>query len=141
MNLDNWNDRKKFVWDLIDYIEHLYVSMAYDPYSDKLDLYHMASVKSNLYWLYDSMNVEANFGKALSEMFKTKTSDDDEKLIFPLQKAFNEFMSSNFRMQSLVHDSRTLQFNDYRVQNFQSELRQKIEMLRDWYKEHYELND
>ena len=73
------------------------------------------------------------FRVALQEMHALKTSDEDDRLIFPLEKALHNFVEDRL-LSWLGVFTAPWNFEDYRLRSLHSEVRQKMEMLRDWYK-------
>lgn len=143
MNLDDPYDRLDIVEDLGDYALSIIDKMANDSDTDVNDWCKMHRLRERLFTINRLIVAEDVFCYALYEMNNMKQSDEDSKWTFPLEKHLNSFFKEIFlpAIDVLVDCSRSWSFEDYRARNFQDKLRQKMEMLRDWYKEQYELED
>lgn len=143
MNLDDPRDRVGIVEDLIDHVNSIVDSMENETDMDIDDYYFLRCLNEKLFALRDLLFVEGCFGRALYDMDDIKQSDEDSKWTFPLEKEFNWFGKKILvgKIDVLVDCSRSWPFEDYRARNFQDKLRQKMEMLRDWYKEEYGSDD
>ena len=141
MNLDDVEERLDLVDDLIHYANSIIDGIIDDPDINDWRTIHV--FREKLFELRDLIAIEYGCYYTLCDMNDMKQSDEDSKWTFPLEKFFNDYVKRCFweTIEVLVNISRAWKFNDYRARNFQNELRQKMEMLRDWYAERYELND
>ena len=117
-------------------------SLATDEDSDVNDWCRLCRLGDMLVALHHLILAEKLFGNALyGEMEKMKTSEEDSKWTFPVEKAFNDFAKNILfnDLEQILNFSRSWKFKDYRARNFQNELRQKMEKVRDEYKERFEL--
>lgn len=135
MNLDNFNDRLAIVSDLIGYSMSILDSLDLD-FGDELKLHIFME---RLFAFQNLMIVENNLTYALHEIDDMKQSDEDSKWTFPLEKQLNSFFKEIFLppIDSFINFSGSWSFNDYQARKFQKDLCQKMEMLRDWYKNEY----
>ena len=140
MDLNIAQDRFDLVKELTEHLVSVEDAIAKKDVFD-FDLEQLQRIKEKLLSLNLFIVAESKFKVALDEMEEMKTSDEDSKWTFPLEKAFSSFMKEDFLLYIgiLVNVSRSWDFNDYRARDFQSKLRQKMEMLRNWYKERYDL--
>lgn len=143
MNLDDPYDRFDIVEDLIKHVKSIVDSMVNETNVDVNDFCDLQRLQEKLFALRELLLVESCFGRALYDMDDIKQSDEDSKWTFPLEKEFNWFGKKILvgDIDVLVNCSRSWPFEDYRARNFQDKLRQKMEMLRDWYKEEYGSDD
>ena len=146
MNLDNPNDRLQLIDDLVDYVTPIIGSITNNTDNDLNDVNdwcELHRLREKLFPIRTLIIFEDRLHWALNKMNDMKQSDEDSKWTFPLEKELNVFVKEDFLgdIDTLVDCSRSWPLKDYRARNFQNELCQKMEMLRDWYKEEYELND
>lgn len=145
MDLNNPIERRDLVIELLQHLNSVSDSIHEKDFLDYiLDVRMLDRIGEKLLALFDLLRAENSFGYALDvEMEKMKTSEEDSKWTFPVEKALNYFTKDVLfeNIKVLIDVSRSWEFDDYRARNFQNDLRQKMEMLRDWYKEEYELND
>lgn len=141
MNLDDISDRLQLINDLVDHVDSILDSMEDDTYINKDDWCLLYRLQEKLWALGSLLFTENKFDVALYEIKNMRQSDEDSKWSFPLEKSFNLFIKEHLfaEIKILIDCSRSWSFEDYRARNFQNELRQKMEMLRDLYKEEYDL--
>ena len=142
MDLNNFKNRLDLVKDLFYHCSSLSDSIDKEAaeYPDEvpnvLDIIQLERIKERLYALLRFVYTEEIFCYALQEMNNLKTSDEDSKWTFHLERAFVSFSEEHLMnyIEGIITVSRSWEFDDYRARNFQNDLRQKMEMLRDWYK-------
>lgn len=142
MDINNSAERGQLIGDLVCRGGSIVKSLLSMENVDDVDT--MITLQRYLFELYNLIDVECKFGVAIFvEMERMKTSDEDSKWTFPVEKAFYSFIKENLfeRIEELLGRAQSIHFEDYQARNFQNELCQKIEMLRDYYKEQYELED
>ena len=139
MNLDDFGDRHGIVNDLVNYADSLTKELSKG--GDANDWGQIYRFREKLLAIKDFIVVAHNLTYVLAQMDDMKQSDEDSKWTFTLEKELNTFVKKCLmnRIDSLIDCSRLWSFEDYRARNFQNELRQKMTMLRDWYKEEYDL--
>ena len=140
MNLDDISDRLQLINDLLGHVDSILDSMEDDTYINKNDWCLLRRLQEKLWALGSLLFTENKFDVALYEIEKMKNSEEDSKWSFPLEKSFNLFIKEDLfkEIKILIDCSRSWSFEDYRARNFQDELRQKMTMLRDWYKDKYD---
>ena len=143
MDLNKADDRYELVNELLRHLGSVDDAIQMKAVMDYIvDQELLWVIRERLISLSILMNTGNNFGYVLFiELEEMKTSDEDSKWTFPLEKVFNGFIKGAILpcIDSLIEVSRSWNLDDYRARDFQSKLRQKMEMLRNWYKERYDL--
>lgn len=132
-----WLPRFDDLKELINYASNIIDSMTNeDDISTVNDWVKLSRIREKLLKLFDLFRVETDFVSVLFEMDKMKISEEDSKWSFPSEKFFKTFRKKIILddIEQLVDISKSWRFDDYRSQNFQNELRQKMEVLREIYK-------
>ena len=142
MNINKSDERAQLVIDLFVHGTSIYRNLVSMRNIGDADT--MGELEQTLDDLCHLLDIECEFGVAIFvEMENMKTSDEDSKWTFPVEKAFYSFIKEHLfvKINRLLDSAQSIHFEDYQARNFQNELCQKIEMLRDYYKEQYELED
>ena len=140
MEITKWKD----TFDIISNLTYQSIELAnafVKDNSDVDDWCMMCRIGEKLRGLQGLLRAENDFGAALYEMKKIKSSDEDEKFIFIVDKRMHSYLKDVLIpfVEDILKRSRTLRFEDYRARNFQNDLRRAMEDIKRHYKELYNL--
>ncbi len=90
------------------------------------------------------LGTEHHFYGAMYDAEDNMKDDNDsyEKFVFIMQKHFKLYLKEDLlpEIKDYIEYVRTLEFDDYRARDYQMDLARKLEMIRDYYKQRYNLD-
>ena len=149
MNLDDPFRRRAIIANLIDYSDEVMNNLrgkSYFPIDAYLSDYNPLFIVRRVLQVIDGLMVtELDFNAHLARIDDLKNSKEDDMLkwTFNFKVAMRGFIERNIlgAINSIINGSKfsETEVRDYRVREFHVKLCQDMEMLRDWYKERYDL--
>lgn len=140
MDLNSWKERRAIVRNLAkdasDLADTLNKKLGneYDDTGEVIDDYYLLRiVEANLWGLTDLMDAERLF-------LLTVLQVEEEKSKFVVQKNLHEFIKDSLYMhmnEIVFHQTKTVEFSDYRIKRWQDDARKGIKLLCDWYHHEY----